>query len=485
MSIIDRFNHPALVTTTQAAPRTAGVLSVWTAALDAAVIGAAGVLAVAGRSRLSIFDGNGMGELPFAGALIIGAWIAALWAFGAYRPGYVASGAEEYRKVASASVAAAALVGIICYLAHYQLSRGFYVLLFGIGLPLLLLARYTNRTLVRRARARGMFNQRILLAGAPHHVEQVAAVLRREQWLGYSVAGCLVPEGGDLVETSTGIPVLGSISDASRAVDAHGIDVLFFTEGAFSESGSLREAAWDLEHHTDLEIIVSPGLTDVSASRVKIRPVAGLPLVHLERPRSQDAGRISKRIFDRVGAAVLIALSSPVWLAIALWIKLDDRGPVFFSQTRVGKDGVDFECMKFRSMVVNAEEKLAGLESSGNGVLFKSAHDPRVTRPGRFIRRFSLDELPQLLNVLKGDMSLVGPRPPLRREVDAYPPGMIRRLNVLPGLTGLWQVSGRSDLSWDDTVRLDLYYVDNWSMLQDMAILLRTVRAVLLPRGAY
>ena len=251
-----------------------------------------------------------------------------------------------------------------------------------------------------------------------------------------------------------------------------------------SSSTQLRRLAWELEDHAHVQIIVAPNVTDVSSERVRIRPVAGLPLMHLGRARSQLATNDAKRTFDVVGAIAILLLIWPALLALMIWIRLHDGGPVLFRQTRVGRDGAEFTCLKLRSMVVDAEARLAELEARDH-VLFKDADDPRVTRPGRLIRRFSLDELPQLWNVVRGEMSLVGPRPPLPAEVAQYEDDMLRRLAVLPGMTGLWQVSGRSDLSWEDTVRLDLYYVDNWSMVQDLIILARTVSAVLTSRGAY
>ena len=206
--------------------------------------------------------------------------------------------------------------------------------------------------------------------------------------------------------------------------------------------------------------------------------------MHLGRSRSQLATNDAKRAFDIVGSLAILALIWPLLLGLMLWVKRHDGGPALFRQTRVGREGTEFTCLKLRSMSIDAEHRLAEIEARDH-VLFKNHDDPRVTRPGRFIRRFSLDELPQLWNVVRGEMSLVGPRPPLQSEVDQYEDDMLRRLNVLPGMTGLWQVSGRSDLSWEDTVRLDLYYVDNWSMIQDVLILARTVSAVLASRGAY
>jgi len=278
--------------------------------------------------------------------------------------------------------------------------------------------------------------------------------------------------------------VLGSLDDILPALEATSAQAVIFTDGALPSASAFNRLARQLEDQ-DAQLVVVPGLTDVSAARMNLRPVAGLPLVYVESPRALMAMRWSKRLFDVVGAAAALLLAAPVMAVIALAIKIEDRGPVVFKQVRVGLKGQTFGFYKFRSMAVDAEQQLPQLQSELGGVLFKIKSDPRVTRVGRLIRRLSLDELPQLLNVLKGQMSLVGPRPALPREVAQYHKDVHRRLDVRPGLTGLWQVSGRSDLSWDDTVRLDLYYVDNWSLLQDLMILTRTVGAVLNSRGAY
>jgi exopolysaccharide biosynthesis polyprenyl glycosylphosphotransferase len=263
-------------------------------------------------------------------------------------------------------------------------------------------------------------------------------------------------------------------------------DLVVFTEGAFPSAVDFRRIAWDLEgHHVQMAVV--PSLSDISSGRIAMRPVGGLPLVHVEQPQSLGASRGLKRVFDFLGGSVLLLLAAPVMLVFAVAIKLQDGGPVLFRQTRVGRDGELFECLKFRSMVVDAEARLSGVThlNENDGVLFKVQRDPRITRVGRIIRRYSIDELPQLVNVINGDMSLVGPRPALPSEVRRYAPDVQRRLHVRPGMTGLWQVSGRSDLSWDDTVRLDLYYVDNWSIVQDLSIMARTLHAVARSRGAY
>jgi exopolysaccharide biosynthesis polyprenyl glycosylphosphotransferase len=458
------------------------------AAIDLALLCSATVVAVLGRQHLALFTArNDISDYVLAAAvpLVLGWWFV-VRAVGCYERDVFGAGTEEFKRVIRGSVLSSGLVGIGCYLTSFPLSRGFFFLLFTVGTPLLVLGRVALRRSIQRARARGHLRERVLIAGDPVHVDEVAAVLRREAWLGYTVVGALSATSAGPAETTAGIPVLGCTSAAADLVRETDVEVIVFAEGAFSTSADLRRTMWELEN-LPVQSIVVPCLTDVSSQRLKVRPVAGLPLVHLQSPRALHASRWAKRIFDIVGALALLALLTPLMVTAALAVKLHDGGPVLFRQTRVGRDGLRFGCLKFRSMVVDAQRLMAGLHASGAGnvVLFKMVDDPRVTRPGRVIRRFSIDELPQLWNVVRGQMSLVGPRPPLPEEVARYGDDMVRRLRVRPGLTGLWQVSGRSDLSWDDTVRLDLYYVDNWSMVQDLVILVRTLRAVVSSRGAY
>jgi exopolysaccharide biosynthesis polyprenyl glycosylphosphotransferase len=326
----------------------------------------------------------------------------------------------------------------------------------------------------------------VIIAGTPSHVDEVARVLRRETWLGYDVVGALVPAGLGAIETGAGVPVLGTPDRLLQAIEATEADIIFVAGGALDSAAQLRQIAWDLEDR-DVQVVVAPSVTDISAERVRVRPVGGLPLMHIDKPRTVHASRAGKRFFDISGSLVLLLLFAPLILVSAIRIKLHDRGPVFFKQERTGRDGTTFRCLKFRSMVVDAEARLAELHTQigYEDGLFKMEDDPRITRPGRWLRRYSIDELPQLINVLRGEMSLVGPRPPLPTEVARYAKDTVRRLRVRPGMTGLWQVSGRANLAFDEAIRLDLYYVDNWSMLQDLSILARTLGAVLGSRGAY
>lgn len=446
-----------------------------------------GVVALAGSTaHLLRFGWPEAGEsVPFWVFVALPlAWLAMLAAFGAYSLPYLQTGVDEFRRVAAASLSLAGAIGIGCYLFNVTLSRAFFVAAFGLGLPLLLLMRLARRRAFSQLRRVGVLSTPVVVAGSAIHIDAVARVLRREKWLGYRIVGALTAD--ECTQTPGGLAVLGTVDQvASYARDLQ-LQAVIFAEGSFRDAQEFKRIAWELEQHAT-RIIVVPALTDISAGRLAARPVGGLPLVHVDRPQAVAASRWGKRLFDIVGSLALIAMAAPIVAVAAIAIKLEDGGPIFFRQRRVGRWGEGFECYKMRSMVVDAEARKAALQSSneGAGVLFKMAHDPRITRVGRVIRRFSVDELPQFLNVLQGDMSLVGPRPALPSEVACYDRDAERRLDVRPGLTGLWQVSGRSDLSWEETVRLDIYYVDNWSMMQDVAIIGRTAKAVLGSSGAY
>jgi exopolysaccharide biosynthesis polyprenyl glycosylphosphotransferase len=466
--------------------------------LDLVLVTAAVLLAAYSRSRFLVFDrANAPGlsqsasgptfaeSVAFVALPLILAWILVIALRGGYDRGVFGAGADEYKAVVNGSLFAAGLLGIGCYLSKFQLSRGFFVSAFVIGPLLLVAGRFILRRSLHRARRHGSLGQRTVIVGSDEHVDAVASVFARETWLGYDVLGAVVPTVGD-AETQGGVRVLGDVDEAAALVRAYDADVVFVVGGAFHHPLAMRNLVWDLEAD-NVQVIMAPGVTDVSSERIRVRPVAGLPLLHLDRPRSQDALRWAKRTFDIIGSATMLAIGAPLMLWAAWQIKRHDGGPVLFRQTRVGRDGDYFTCLKFRSMVLDAESALAELhgEVGYEDGLFKMQRDPRITKPGQWIRRFSIDELPQLVNVLRGHMSLVGPRPPLPLEVDRYTLMQSRRLRVRPGMTGLWQVSGRSDLSWTESIRLDLYYVDNWSMIQDLIILARTMGAVLSSRGAY
>jgi exopolysaccharide biosynthesis polyprenyl glycosylphosphotransferase len=310
--------------------------------------------------------------------------------------------------------------------------------------------------------------------------------MEREARHGYRVIGCCLPLSAGDRDVFDGLPVLGSLDEVADVVRRYEIDTVAVLPSPELEGARLRELGWDLED-TEAELLLAPAVTEVAGPRVHVRPVAGLPLMHLERPEFTGVRRIVKDVVDRSAAALGVLLLLPVFATLAVLVKVTSRGPVFFKHERIGRDGRPFQVLKFRSMVVDADKVELDLhgQNEGNAVQFKMRRDPRVTRIGAVMRRYSLDELPQLFNVLGGNMSLVGPRPHVTREVEQYGYDMRRRLLVKPGITGLWQVSGRSDLSWDDAVRLDVLYVENWSLTLDAMILGKTASAVLRGSGAY
>ncbi len=455
-------------------------------AVDVLIVGGAlGAAAVLRETGVLLDAAAAVDNLPFVALLISLGWVLLISIRGGYDLEVFGAGVDEYKRVASASMLTAALVGIGCYLAKYPLSRGFFLFAFVVGVPALLLARYLMRQAFQRARRQGHFRRHVIIVGTASSTDEIAGVLRRETWLGYEVMGALTPSSDPSDETPSGVPVLGNADDVASAVSDFGADLVFFAGGGITSATQMRHILWELEH-ADIHVVMAPHMTDVSSERVKIRPVGGLPLIHIGKPRAARALNWAKRAFDIVGSAVLLLLTAPLVGAASLAITRHDRGPILFRQERVGRGGGVFRCLKLRTMDTDAEARLAALrdEHHTHG-LFKMQEDPRITRPGRWLRRFSIDEIPQLWNVLRGDMSLVGPRPPLPSEVATYDVSSSRRLRVRPGMTGLWQVSGRSNLSWEEAVRLDIYYVDNWSMLQDLSILMKTFRAVVRSEGAY
>jgi exopolysaccharide biosynthesis polyprenyl glycosylphosphotransferase len=480
--------HKALLKARSGRPsRVLGWLPYIVLGVDVLAISAALILAAVGRDSLPLFATTELSPWVTAATPLIGlGWLLVLAATGSYQRRVFDVGTDEYKRVLNATLVTAGLVGITSYLLRFQLSRGFFVLAFVLGPILLVTGRYVVRHAIHRSRSRGRALHRVVIAGSASHVDEIARVLSRETWLGYDVVGALTPRPAGSDSTPGGVPVLGTAESLRRIADEVHADVVFLAGGAFDSARDLRTMAWDLESE-DLQIVVAPGVTDVAGERIQMRPVGGLPLIHLEKPRSARALRLAKRSFDVAVSLVLLVVTAPVVAYAGLRVWLHDRGPILFRQVRVGHDGEQFSCLKLRTMVPDAEAHLAELqqEQSYDGGLFKVPQDPRITPPGQWLRRFSIDELPQLVNVLRGDMSLVGPRPPLPDEVEQYDEAMRRRLRVRPGMTGLWQISGRSDLAWDEAIRLDLYYVDNWSMLQDLVILARTVGAVLKGNGAY
>lgn len=416
------------------------------------------------------------------------AWVSALAVGRAYETRFLFVGNDEYRRVTNTALWFGAAAVLASYAVNFGLARG-YAAITWISLALgTVLGRYLLRQRLHRKRSRGHCLRPVLVMGYERAIAGLCRQLDRMPHHGMHVVGALLPAWRIHPEalSDVGVPVLGAFEDAATAVARTGADTVAVLACPELDGQALRRLAWELEK-TGTDLIVAPALIDAAGSRTTIRPIDGLPMLHVEHPELSGGRRLVKGLMDRLLAGLAVLLLWPFFLVVAVLIRRDSPGPALFRQERVGVDGRRFHVLKFRTMHADAESQLAALQeqSEGNGVLFKIRDDPRITRVGRVLRRYSLDELPQLFNVLVGHMSLVGPRPPLPTEVEQYESDAHRRLAVKPGLTGLWQVSGRSDLSWEDTVRLDLRYVENWSLVLDFVILMRTVSAVVRSAGAY
>jgi exopolysaccharide biosynthesis polyprenyl glycosylphosphotransferase len=420
-------------------------------------------------------------------------WMAALAINGARSTRVIGSGIEEYRRVWWATISVFGTVAIISMLFKLEIARGYLLIALPTGMFLLLMSRWFARRVVAWLRKHhDRCITRLLIVGSPEAVRDLALGFSREPGSGYDIAGACVP--GQYTRPSISIPgigaipVLGDESAVAQAAIASGSHAVAVAATEQFHGKGLRHLSWDLEK-IDIDLLVAPGVIDVAGSRLHMRPVAGLPLIHVEKPQYNGAKKFQKRAFDLTFSSLALACGLPLLLLIALAVKLSSRGPVFYRQERIGLGGEPFKMIKFRTMVVGADAmeidcaKLTTTASPRDP--FKFADDPRVTKVGGFLRKYSLDELPQFINVLKHDMSVVGPRPQVEREVASYDDQTMRRLLVKPGITGLWQVSGRSDLSWEDSVRLDMFYVENWSMMADIVIALKTARVVFNHAGSY
>lgn len=438
------------------------------------------------------FNASG-GETGYAllSVCLIIVWWCMLGAWNSRQSRVLGAGTEEYKRVAAASLWLFGLVAIFSYVLRIDTARGYVGVALPVGLFGLLLARWLLRQHLSVDRNLGHSMSKLLLIGGPSAVAHLASSLKRSKGAGYLPIAAYTPGNlDDLdVEPESGLPILGKATDPAsilQAIDDSQADSVAISAGVQLHPQTLRHLGWELASR-NVGLIMAPALTDIAGPRIHTQQVAGLPLIHVTTPTLEGGQRVAKRLFDVAVSGLMILVTSPIMACIAIIVRFDSHGPILFRQERIGIEGNPFSMLKFRSMVVDAEQRLADLSdrNEGSGILFKMKNDPRVTRAGRILRKYSLDELPQLFNILSGSMSLVGPRPPLAREVDSYEHDVRRRLLVKPGLTGLWQVSGRSNLSWQDSVRLDLYYVENWSLAGDLVIILRTVRAVFHSTGAY
>ncbi|GAA5082026.1 sugar transferase [Thermocatellispora tengchongensis] len=421
------------------------------------------------------------------GTVLVLMWPGAMALGGAYRKRVHGEGTEEFRAVFEGGVGMTAAVAIGAYATQTMLARSFVLAMLPLAMVLTLVFRFRMRKRLHRRRMEGEYMRRVVAVGHRGSVLDLIMQFRTQPYHGMQVvAACLPPGGAGEQRDIGGVPALGDFGDVAAVVGKVSADAVAVLACPELDGAALRRLAWSLETG-GIDLFVAPALLDVAGPRTSIRPVAGMPLLHVEHPEFRGARRVVKDLFDRVSAlAALLLLALPL-LVIALVIRATSEGPALFRQTRVGVNGREFQLFKFRTMVKDAERMKADLAGSNefDGVLFKMRNDPRITRIGFFLRRYSLDELPQLLNVLRGEMSLVGPRPPLPEEVAQYGADVRRRLVVKPGMTGLWQVSGRSDLTWEESVRLDLRYVENWSLVLDLQILWKTWSAVARGEGAY
>jgi exopolysaccharide biosynthesis polyprenyl glycosylphosphotransferase len=407
--------------------------------------------------------------------LVLGSWLFFLWFNGSRDTNILGFGADEYKKLVNATLLSFTSVAFVSYIFKLEISRLFVLSVFPVGLLVLFIVRRILRRRLLRARNQGRYLSRVLLlhSGSSDPVEQRLALA---QHAGFNVVHKIVTAENLKFE------VKEIVSNALN----NNCDQIMVGQSAVISAAELRKLGWALEQ-TNIDLIVAPAVTEIAGPRLKVSNVEGLPLLHLEQPTFSGASRVAKRVLDLTLSVVGLIVISPILLIVAILIKSFDRGSVLYTQKRIGQNNKEFDVYKFRTMYEGSHEHRAQVmaETNKDPRLAKDPQDPRITKPGLFLRRWSIDEIPQIINVLKGEMSLVGPRPPLAEEVNQYEKSETRRLLVKPGLTGLWQVSGRSELDWEDAVRLDLYYVENWSLTLDILIIIRTAAAVWRGEGAY
>jgi len=453
--------------------------------LDAWVILASIILAFQIRQILG--EAGGLSPLlleVWVTFAILPMWLAILYAFGCYRPEYQSQSGESFRRFLAGTSVSVLILGFFSFLFRLEIPRlfvlmlWFFVLLFGYG------GRVAIRRKLHRRRSEGRLTTNVLLVGAGEETSTVAQAMDAAPGFGYVPIGFVDDrlEPGALVNEHE---VLGPTARALELAGQHDVGLVVVSLAA-AEPGTLSDIILQLEGSA-VDLAIAPSLFDVATRRVTIESIDHVPLLHIDQVRLNRGNRILKRAMDLLAAAVLGVVTLPLWLGAVLAIRIESNGPVLFRQVRVGKDGRAFIMLKFRTMVPDAEERkaeVAHLNEAGHK-FFKIRQDPRVTHVGRLLRKWSLDELPQLVNVLRGDMSMVGPRPPVPEEVALYESWHHRRLRVRPGITGVWQVSGRSEVPFEEAVRLDLFYIENWSPAYDIFLLAKTVLAVLGRKGAY
>lgn len=408
----------------------------------------------------------------FASAILVGLWLLALSLADTRTPGVVGVGMTEYVRVIDASLVLFGVIAIVAFLFRIDIARGYLLISLPVGILLLLLVRWLWRQWLTAKRRVGKCASGVILIGSPASVAQVGRELQQRRDAGYLVVGaCLPPDDphapDDLRAADADIPVLGTFDDLTRVLTDTGADTVLVTSSDALPPEKVKQISWSLEAGRQ-HLLLAPGIADVAGPRIHTRPVSGLPLVHVETPRFSPGQRFGKRIADLLLSLLAVVIMSPLLGILALAVKLSSPGPVCSREVRIGHHGRPFTMLLFRTT-----------RQSADGTDAASTPTPL----GRWMQRHALDDMAQLFNVIGGSMSLVGPRPPLPREVETYTDAVRRRFLVKPGITGLWQVSGRSSLSWEDAVRLDLSYVENWSLAGDVAIVVKSAKAALLGRA--
>lgn len=422
-------------------------------------------------------------------ALIVPLWIGFLALGHLYDVDTLTWGLSPAGKVIRGLSLGVVAVILIAYLLKMPgLSRGWTLLGWALAIVFVLVGRALIGLLATIARSRGRLQQPTIIVGTNSEASEIVRMLRADPSASLKPVGCVASSYAEKLELNFcggDLPVLGTARDITRVVRETAAETVVIASSAFDHDVLARMVA-ELRA-TDIDVHISAGLFEVLTSRVLVSEISGVPLITVRGISLSNTSLFIKRVFDLVVASLMVLLGLPVWVLLTVAVMVSNGGPILYAQERVGRHGHRFSMYKFQSMYSGSDDRLAelGAINEATGPLFKMKDDPRVTPLGRWLRKFSLDEIPQLINVFNGSMSLVGPRPPLPAEVSRYTPHDWRRLEVVPGMTGLWQVSGRSTLTFEEMVRLDVYYIENWSVALDTSLLFRTIPAVLVARGAY
>lgn len=450
-------------------------------ASDFLVLIAATLLGFVTRFDVTGMDQSLVGPIQIGGSIAPFLWLVVLVLVGSYEQRVVGLGLTEYGRVVASALWMVALISVVSFFAKLDTSRAYVLLVIPIGLAGLLLNRWLWRRWLLRSRRHGHRLQSTLVIGTPEDCNHIREGFNERMWAGYQVVATY-----EALSATTVTERSAWMDGLLERVWQSGASCIALSPSSGLNGSDIRELSWRIEGES-IDLLISSTLGAVTGPRLTLRVATGLPFLHLDEVGLNLSQRVLKRLTDLGVGVLALIVASPLLLVIGLLILVTSGRPILFRQPRVGLRGRVFEMWKFRTMVPDADISRDELRlmTDMDSPIMKLIDDPRVTPVGRFLRRWSLDELPQLVNVLTGSMSLVGPRPHPLDDVSRYHEGDERRLLTKPGVTGLWQVAGRSDLSWEDSVELDLLYIENWSLLQDAAILARTVQAVVTRRGAY